>query len=176
MNLNILYRRKILEEEFGFTCQCDLCSLTDPSINLDQNDAKRKELLEIEQNWTKLGHNPTEALNLAKNQLELAKDLDLHGGLLAYLSLHCVEACSLIISSKDTLEDIDIQDIHRQGLEYAQLANEYGVIAYGGSSGEAQVFSDIASLWTDLPMEDLFKAMQDSIARLRDIAWKPKYL
>ena len=50
-------RRNILQNEFGFYCQCNLCS--EPNIlNLRQNDLDRRNLLDIEQKWIHLGQDP----------------------------------------------------------------------------------------------------------------------
>ena len=45
-------RQKILQDEFGFYCQCNLCSVQD-IMDLEQNDLDRTHLLDIEQKWIK---------------------------------------------------------------------------------------------------------------------------
>ena len=50
-------RRNILQNEFGFYCQCNLCS--EPNdLDLKQNDLDRRNLLDIEQKWIHLGQDP----------------------------------------------------------------------------------------------------------------------
>ena len=50
-------RRNILQNEFGFYCQCNLCS--EPNVlDLKQNDLDRRNLLDIEQKWIHLGQDP----------------------------------------------------------------------------------------------------------------------
>ena len=154
-------RRKILQDEFGFFCNCNLCSLAD--ADLFENDVKRRELLDIEHQWVNLGQDPQKALDLAEKQLKLGKNLQLQPGLLAYISLHCVEASSLVIS----MEDDD--QVLKQGLQYAQIAKSYGEMAYGSGSDEAKVFASICSQWNSTPPKDLFTIVQDCIAELRDI-------
>ena len=50
-------RRKILQDEFGFFCHCNLCSIQD-ILDLKQNDLDRTHLLKIEQQWIHLGQDP----------------------------------------------------------------------------------------------------------------------
>lgn len=85
-------------------------------------------------------------------------------GLLAYIVLHCLEASSLVISSA-----MESNEVFSQGLKYAQIAKEYGQIAYGSDSDEAKVFANLSSLWKSTPKEDLFSVIQDAISRLRDL-------
>lgn len=68
-------RRKILQDEFGFFCNCPLCA-DDTLKDGGQNDTDRQELLQIEHQWVHLGQEPEVALNLAKKQLELGKNVD----------------------------------------------------------------------------------------------------
>ena len=43
-------RRKILQDEFGFWCHCNLCEdFTDDEKNLEVNDMIRSRVLQIEQ-------------------------------------------------------------------------------------------------------------------------------
>ena len=55
-------RRNILQNEFGFYCQCNLCS--EPDVHgLKQNDLDRRNLLDIEQKWIHLGQDPFKVHN-----------------------------------------------------------------------------------------------------------------
>ena len=72
--------------------------MKDP-LDLEQNDLDRTNLLDIEQKWVNLGQDPFKALELAEKQLDLGKRVKLQPGLLAYITLHCVEASSLVIST-----------------------------------------------------------------------------
>ena len=38
-------RRKILHDEFGFWCNCNLCEISANHENLEQNDSERKTLI-----------------------------------------------------------------------------------------------------------------------------------
>ena len=54
-------RQKILQDEFGFYCQCNLCSVQD-ILDLEQNDLDRTHLLDIEQKWIHLGQDPCKVI------------------------------------------------------------------------------------------------------------------
>ena len=159
-------RRQILHDEFGFDCNCKLCCLS-PEELLVQNDQDRIRLLDIERQWIDLGQDPNLALNLAQSQLELGQRLQLQPGLLAYITLHCVEASALVMSLNS--EDFTEADMFESGLKFVEMAKQYGNIAYGKTSEEAQVFACICSLWNSTPSKDLFVVIQDSISKLRDI-------
>ena len=166
-------RRKILQDEFGFWCHCNLCeSFTDSDEkNLEFNDSTRSRVLEIEKKWCHLGQEPEKALSLAEEQLALGQKLGLQPGLLAYIALHCVEASSLVFSATQD------QEISSKGREHAILAKSYGTRAYGEHSDEVEVFSKICEVWTRREStsnsnnsgEDMFTQVQESIAKLRDI-------
>ena len=113
---------------------------------------------------------------MAEKQLELGVRVKLQPGLLAYISLHCVEASSLVILSSDTgssTEDLSSNPINdsiiSRGLKYAKYAQELGAIAYGTQSDEAKVFESICQQWNSTPPSDLFSVVQESISKLRDI-------
>ena len=172
-------RRKILQDEFGFWCHCNLCEgFTDDEKNLEVNDLTRSRVLQIEQKWCHLGQEPEKALSLAEEQLTLGQKLGLQPGLLAYIALHCVEASSLVFSATQD------QEISYKGRQHAILAKSYGTRAYGENSDEVEVFSKICEVWTRVDDtvgvgstnnsnntvgEDLFTIIQESIAKLRDI-------
>ncbi len=163
-------RQKILTEEFGFKCACDLCQINED--DLERNDADREQLLEIEQSWSTMGKDPMEAFRLAKKQFSLGEKLRLQPGLQAYISLHCVESASLVLSTSDSeirSSGQSRQDVKQQGLAFASKAKEQGAIAYGYSSDESSVFDQIYSSYQRLPDDQLLSAVQDGIASLRDI-------
>ena len=68
--------------------------------NIEENDSIRSRVLQIEQKWCQLGQEPKMALDLAEEQLHLGQKLNLQAGLLSYIALHCVEACSLVFSGE----------------------------------------------------------------------------
>ena len=51
-------------------------------------------------------------MELAEKQFDLAKRVRLQPGLLAYISLHCVEASSLLLSTSDSDSEYE-SNIHR---------------------------------------------------------------
>ena len=129
--------------------------------------SKRTRVLQIEQQWCHLGQEPEIALSLAEEQLNLGQKLSLQPGLLAYIALHCVEASSLVFTATKNRE------ICFKGQNYAQIAQFYGIRAYGEESDEAEVFSRITDLWNKDTFTtnnvDLFVVVQEAIAKLRDI-------
>lgn len=156
-------RRQILREEFGFFCHCNLCS-DEEIIDVAQNDADRTRLLEIEQAWSSLGQDPDAAMLMAEEQFAIGQSLNLQPGLLAYIALHCVEASSLLITSNP-----ERSGLRQKGLDFAQIAENLGVLAYGKNTDETELFSRIRSLWESSPDEDLFSLVQRTISKLRDI-------
>ena len=62
-------------------------------------------------------------MELAEKQFDLAKRVRLQPGLLAYISLHCVEASSLLLSTSDSDSEYE-SNIHKRGLWYAKIAKE----------------------------------------------------
>ena len=148
--------------------------------NIEENDSNRARVLQIEQNWCQLGGEPKLALDLAEEQLNLGQKLNLQPGLLSYIALHCVEACSLVFTANQSTE------ICQKGRNYAQEAFTYGISAYGDQSDEAEVFLRVCSIWNkkdqkltnhndaakngdDEDDEDLFTVVQEAISKLRDI-------
>ena len=145
--------------------------------NIEENDSNRTRVLQIEQNWCQLGGEPKLALDLAEEQLHLGQKLNLQPGLLSYIALHCVEACSLVFTANQSPE------ICQKGRDYAQMAFTYGISAYGDQSEEAEVFLRVCSIWNkkdqkltdaanngdDEEDEDLFMVVQEAISKLRDI-------
>ena len=118
---------------------------------------------------------------MAEEQLHLAQKLNLQPGLLSYIALHCVEACSLVCTDNRSPE------ICQKGRDYAQVAFGYGISAYGDQSEEAEVFLRICTIWNtkdqkssvmtttndhnadDGEGDDLFTVVQEAISKLRDI-------
>ena len=121
------------------------------------------------------------ALDLAEEQLHLGQKLNLQPGLLSYIALHCVEACSLVFTANQSTE------ICQKGRDYAQVAFTYALSAYGDQSDEVEVFLRVCSIWNkkdqkssskndndasnygDEEDEDLFTVVQEAISKLRDI-------
>ena len=60
-------------------------------------------------------------------------------------------------------------DIRKRGQNYAQMAKEWGDIAYGNKSDEAKIFEKICQQWNSTSSSDLFSVVQESISKLRDI-------
>ena len=156
-------RRKILNEEFGFDCNCDLCTTNEDQ---DQNDQNRIELLQIEQKWVHLGQEPRKALHLAQKQLEIGIRLDLHSGLLAYIALHCVEAASCIVANK--ISEAEAGAMKQTSIEYAFKAQKYGNVAYGQNTAESDVFEEICNTCQNTSDSTLFCKIQTYISKLRD--------
>ena len=159
-------RRKILHEEFGFDCNCDLCHSNQDDHDQDQNDQDRIELLQIEQEWVHLGKEPRKALHLAQNQLEIGIRLDLHSGLLAYIALHCVEAASCIVANK--ISEAEAGAMRQTSIEYASKAQKYGNVAYGQNTPESEVFDGICNTCQNTSDSQLFCNIQNYISKLRD--------
>ena len=149
---------------------------------MEENDSIRSRVLQIEQKWCQLGQEPKLALDLAEEQLHLGQKLNLQPGLLSYIALHCVEACSLVFTANRSPE------ICQKGRDYAQVAFTYAISAYGDQSDEVEVFLRICSIWNkkdqkssltddndaanngeDDDDDDLFTVVQEAISKLRDI-------
>ena len=157
-------RRKILSEEFGFECGCNLCS--SELHQMDQNDTDRIELLQIEQEWVHLGQEPRKALHLAQKQLDIGQRLDLHAGLLAYIALHCVEAASCVVTRK--ISEAEAGAMRQTSLQYSQLAQKYGNVAYGSLSYESEVYANLYEACQNTSDSQLFSTVQTYISKLRD--------
>ena len=113
-----------------------------------------------------LGQEPRKALHLAQKQLEIGVKLDLHSGLLAYIALHCVEAASCVVTKKTS--DAEAGAMRTTSLEYSQIAQKYGKVAYGNTSYESSVFDSIINSCQETSDINLFSTVQLYISKLRD--------
>ena len=153
-------RRKILQEEFGFLCQCELCCRS----NVTEDDRKRRRVLEIEVAWGELGGDPQSAMELGEEQFKLCTELSFQSGLLSYVALHCVEAASLLVAKKSSAE----QHLTK-AVKYANLASTHGSIAYGKDSEEAAIFRSVIVACKEESDYGLLGAVRSAIVKLRDI-------
>lgn len=156
-------RREILLEEFGFNCLCSLCC----QENAEENDRKRRRILEIENNWSDLGNNPEAALELGEKQFELCCELNFQAGLLSYVALHCVEASSLLVAKKKSC--IEVETSREKAVKYAKKSRYYGKIAYGPDSEEYHIFKVVVTICETANNQELLLDIQHAISSLRDI-------
>ena len=91
-------------------------------------------------------------------------------GLLAYVSLHCVEAASLMVAKKHkTAGCIQAEEFRSKGVQYAAKAANYGKIAYGEDSDEFEIFQMVLKICETASNADLLSEIQAAITALRDI-------
>lgn len=156
-------RQEILRTDFGFECFCHLCQMK----NHDDDDAKRRRLLEIESLWTDLGTNPDLALEFSQEQLELCQELQIQPGLSSYVALHCVEAASLMVSKK--INCLEVEIYRELSVDFAKKAQDFGKLAYGEDSEEYEIFQIVLRVCQTSCNSDLLLEIQQSITALREI-------
>ena len=158
-------RQKILQDEFGFLCLCNVCVSGD-----DLDDSMRVKILEIEQVWSQLDVKDFQkALELAKQQYTLAKRLNMHAGILSYVAIHVIEAASLAMAS-DAKNDRD--NVKELGSRTSKEARDFAIISYGEGSRESNLFDEILRIWSEdssnkCLWKDLAVNIQDLIAQLK---------
>ena len=102
-------RQKILREEFGFDCCCQVCLASSP-----QDDRLRQEILELENSTI----NATETIELLQHQLDLCLRVGMHPGITLPICLRLIAHC----------RQSNRLDIVRS---VSSDAKKYSIVAYG---------------------------------------------